>query len=210
MVYMSDSARAAKIARSLDLPVGLHLNITQSFEDPAVPTAVRERHTQLLRHFAGGRRSRFTFNPLLIRSVERCIADQLECFRELFGHDPTHIDGHNHAHLSPTVLFALPKGMRTRTAESYPRANRRPASVIRRARHKLIARRHITTDRFFAVDRLGPHPTESDIDKLLSATNGSSTEIMVHPDRDSDHRLLMSEAWSRTLQQRPLGSFLEL
>jgi predicted glycoside hydrolase/deacetylase ChbG (UPF0249 family) len=208
MVYMSDSDRAAELARSQRMAVGLHLNITQELQDPRTPGAVRERQARVASYFAGGRLRRFTYNPLMSARARRCIADQLERFRETYGREPSHIDGHNHAHLSPTVLLALPKGTRTRAGQSSGRGRR--TAPLERGRHALIARMQTTTDYFFAINRLGPAPTERDIEGLLGIADRASVEIMVHPDRDHDFRLLMSDAWLRVLERRNLGSFEQL
>jgi len=210
MVYMSDSERAALIAGSQRLPTGLHLNLTQPFDDPSTPRAVLERQSQAIRHFAGKRVARYTFNPLLAWLVRRCIADQLDRFHELFGHDPTHIDSHNHAHLSPSVLLALPRGVRTRTAESPIHATRALGRLMRRARHTLIARRQLTTDYFFAIDRFGSSPTTPAMHGLVAMSDHASVEIMAHPNRNSDYDLLMSDEWAETLRGRRLGSFADL
>jgi predicted glycoside hydrolase/deacetylase ChbG (UPF0249 family) len=210
MMFMGDSERAARIAGSQRLPTGLHLNLTQPFEDPGTPRAVQERQAQAIRHLAGRRLARYTFNPLLTRLVRRCIADQLDRFHELFGHDPTHIDSHNHAHLSPSVLLALPRGVRIRTAESPVHATLALGRLMRRARRTLIAHRQLTTDHFFAIDRLGSSPTLPAMHELVAMSDHASVEIMVHPDRDSDYRLLMSDAWAETLRGRGLGSFADL
>lgn len=208
MVYMSDSDRAAAFARSQRLAVGLHLNITQELKDPHTPPAVRKRQAHIVHYFSGRRLRRFTYNPLMSAHVRQCVADQLERFRELYGREPSHIDGHNHAHLSPTVLLALPKGVRTRTGQAG--GHNRPGALMEGARHALIAHRQATTDYFFAINRLGPSPTERDIEGLLGIADHASVEVMVHPDRDHDFRLLMSDAWLRVLQRRNLGSFEQL
>ena len=210
MVYMSDSERAAAIACSHQLPAGLHLNITQEFDDPATPDPVRERQARVVRYFAGRRLRRLTFNPALNICVRHCVADQLERFRELFGGEPTHIDGHNHAHLSPTALLALPKGIRTRTGESRLGRRWHPSTLMRETRHAIIAHRQMTTDYLFAIDRLGSSPTYNDIDEMLAFADHASVEIMVHPDRDSNYHLLMSDAWMRAVQLRTSGSFRQL
>ena len=210
MVHMSDSERAASIAKSRELPVGLHLNLTQPFEDPATPRAVRERQAAAAHRFAGSRVQRLSYNPFLSGLVRACIEDQLECFRALYNHEPTHIDGHNHAHLSPTVLLALPAATRTRTAESSARGTPSPGALLRRARAGFISQRFITTDRFLAIDRLGSSPSEQEINRLLAPADRSSLEIMTHPDRERDHRLLMSEQWRAALKARTLGSFAAL
>lgn len=208
MVYMSDSQRAAQIACSQNLPVGMHLNVTQAFEDPATPTAVRKRQEHLVRYFRRGRLRRFTFNPAVQACARLCIKDQLEEFRRLYGREPSHIDGHNHAHLSPSVFLALPKGVRARTRESSGREHL--GLFLRQIWHELIARRQTTTDYFFAIDRLGRTPTIRDIEVLLAPSSEASVEIMTHPDRDYDYRVLTSDVWIRALQQRRLGSFQQL
>lgn len=208
MVYMCDSERAAQIARARNLPVGMHLNVTQAFEDPATPTAVRERQEHLVRYFARGRLRRFTFNPAVHACARLCIEDQLEEFRRLYGREPSHIDGHNHAHLSPSVFLALPKGMRARTRESSGREHL--GLFLRQLWHELIARRQTTTDYFFAIDRLGGAPTVRDIELLLAPSSEASVEVMTHPDRDYDYRVLTSDVWIHALQQRRLGSFRQL
>ncbi len=200
MVFMGDSPRAAEIARERQLPVGLHLNVTQELEDPDTPALVRERQRRLVRYF--------TFNPTINALARRCIEDQLECFRGLFGREPTHIDGHNHGHLSPSVLLALPSGVHVRTGQSGP--DGKGGGVARRARRALIARRQGTTDYFLPIDRLGPSPSEHDIEELLAVADRASLEVMVHPDRDNDFTTLMSEAWKRALQRRNLGTYEQL
>jgi predicted glycoside hydrolase/deacetylase ChbG (UPF0249 family) len=207
MTYMGDSARAASIARLHELPVGLHLNLTQPFEDPNAPEIVRARQALTARHFAHERRRRISYNPRLARLVRLCIADQLACFRALYGRDPTHIDGHNHAHLSPTVLIALPKGTLTRTAENMPQAKLSAGAALRWARHSFIAHRHVTTDYFLAIDPLGDSPHAEGIEQLLAPAGRATVEVMTHPDRDNDYRLLLSEEWREALQTRTLGSF---
>lgn len=210
MVCMSDSERAASIAKSRELPVGLHLNLTQPFEDPGTPQAVRERQAAAVRRFGGSRVQRLSYNPFLSSLVRACIDDQLECFCALYDREPTHVDGHNHAHLSPTVLLALPAATRTRTAESPVSAKPSPGALLRRARGGFISRRYITTDRFVAIDRLGSSPSEQEINRLLALADRSSLEIMTHPDRERDYRLLMSEQWRAALKARTLGSFAAL
>lgn len=210
MVHMKDSARAARLARDGELAVGLHLNLTQAFDDPETPTVVRERQARAVAYFAGGRRRRFTYNPRVSRLVKACVADQLAHFRELFGREPTHIDGHNHVHLSPTALFSLPAGTRVRTGESEVRGGVSLGAPMRRLRHGAVKHRHRTTDYFFAIDRLGRSPNENDVKRLLSFADRASVEIMTHPDRNSDFDLLMSDAWASGLERHALGSYREL
>src|SRR4051794_21958641 len=64
MVYMDDSARAADIAGELRIPLGLHLNLTQPFDGPDVPSAARERQQALCgRFWSENRRRRTLLDP---------------------------------------------------------------------------------------------------------------------------------------------------
>jgi predicted glycoside hydrolase/deacetylase ChbG (UPF0249 family) len=214
MVHMHDSPRAAELARSRGLPVGLHLNLTQEFEDPRTPAEVRTRQAHAVRYFAKARRRRITYNPALGSLVKACVADQLTRFRELFGVDPTHIDGHNHAHLSPTVLFALPQGVPVRTGESGLARKIAPRALLGSARHTMLARRQLTTDRLIALDRVvADHeasPGDSELEQLVRTADHVTVEVMVHPDREHDYRVLMSDLWHATMQQCKRGSYAEL
>ncbi len=109
MVHMGDSARAATLPVG---PVGLHLNLTTPFTDPRCPELVRRRHDRLIRQF-----SRPTFrlpgcDPRLFGEIKRSVGDQLAAFRELYGRDPTHVDGHHHVQQSLGVILSrsLPNG----------------------------------------------------------------------------------------------------
>lgn len=210
MMYMSDSRRAAALSQASDLPVGLHLNLTQAFEDPRTPGDVRARQARAVGYFASGRRRRFTYNPFVSTLVKACVADQLACFRQLFGREPTHIDGHNHVHLSPTALLALPRGARVRGGEDPPSGGLTPKAVLARARHAVIAQRHVTTDHFYAIDRLGDSPSVADVQALLAPASRSTAEVMTHPNRERDYTLLMSDAWRSALRGLTCGSFVQL
>ncbi len=209
MVYMRDSERAAEMARKRDLAVGLHLNLTQPFDADTVPEDVRRRQLRVSGHLAK-HRHRYLFDPLLLGAVRRCIDDQLRRFVELFERQPTHLDGHNHGHLGLTALMALPRGIAVRTAESDVSSSL-VGKLVRSGRHRLIARRRLTTDYFFAIDRLrGERLRSVASDPLLELARGATVEIMTHPDRDSDYRLLRSDEWLRSLAAVPTGSFAQL
>jgi predicted glycoside hydrolase/deacetylase ChbG (UPF0249 family) len=209
MVYMRDSEHAAAIARKRELAVGLHLNLTQPFESDAVPEDVRRRQRYVSAHLSE-RRQRYLFDPRLFREVRLCIEDQLLRFVELFERQPTHLDGHNHGHLGLAALMALPRGLAVRTAESGVGSGA-VGRLVRCARHRLIARRQRTTDYFFAMDRLQRERLAAPAgEPLLELAREASVEIMTHPDRDRDYRLLGSEEWLRALRSLPTGSFAQL
>lgn len=112
MVFMADSERAAGLARSHDLPTGLHLNLTMRYTAPGAPTDARRRQSHVVDLFAQARQPHRAWRPAK-RLIGACVEDQLDEFRRLYGREPTHVDGHNHAHLSANVLLsrALPSGL---------------------------------------------------------------------------------------------------
>ncbi len=210
MVYMRHSEQAAEMARKRDLPVGMHLNLTQPFDGDAVPETIRRRQLRVSAHLAQ-HRHRYLFDPWLFGAVRRCIDDQLRRFVELYGRQPTHLDGHNHGHLSLTALLALPREIPVRTAESDVAPSGAVGKLARSARSRLIARRQPTTDYFFALGRIQRERLATpDGDPVLELARGASVEVMTHPARDSDYGLLRSEQWLRSLRALPTGSFAQL
>lgn len=209
MVYMQGSAAAATLARGAGMDIGLHLNLTQPFDGPSVPHDVRERQRRISEHLAK-RWHRYVFDPRLFGDVRRCIDDQLRQFLELFGSPPTHLDGHNHGHLSLTALTSLPRGIAVRTAEGGEQTGA-IGRLARASRRRLIAHRHPTTEHFFAIARVQPERLQDTAgDPLLALSRTASVEIMTHPDRDSDYELLSSSAWLAALRALPRGSFAHL
>src|SRR6266542_2815376 len=121
MVFMSDSVRSAELAGRGGEPVGLLLNLTEAFTDPACPEIVRRHQERIARYFAGPKWRWWGFSPTLFTEIERCIGDQLQAFRELYGREPAHVDGHQHVHQSLGVMFArsLPAGTKMRPSFTF-------------------------------------------------------------------------------------------
>lgn len=212
MVFMADSERAAALATGRNLPMGLHLNLTEPFDAPHVPPDVRERQARMTRHFATLRLRRWTWSLRARRLVERCVTDQLQAFRDLYGREPTHVDGHNHVHASPDVFLSpgLAGQRRLRIAQTPTGPPGSPANLIRRVRTAAIARRFETTEYFFSFRNVHPAFGGGALAPVLDLAERSSVEIMVHPGYPDEHRILMSDAWRRELDGRPLGSYLAL
>jgi predicted glycoside hydrolase/deacetylase ChbG (UPF0249 family) len=209
MVFMADSVRAARLARPSGLPVGLHLNLTQAFNAPDVPASVARRQARVVRFMAGARRRRFGFAPHLLDAVREAISDQLDRFRDLYGADPTHVDGHNHIHLNPTVLVSLPGGWAVRPAADAGGPQRR-VLVPRRIRDWTLARRHPTVEYFFAITSVHPALGGAGLERALGLAAHGSVELMVHPDRDATFEVIGSDDWRGRLAGRRLGSYADL
>lgn len=210
MVHMADSRRAAALAGERALPLGLHLNLVEPFDDPQAPAAVRDRQLRLAARLRRRRLRHWVYDPSLRRDVEASLDDQLDCFRALYGAEPTHVDGHEHAHLLANVLLArsLPAGTKLRTSAQPGGAG--AAGLARRARGRLIARRFCTPDHFFAIRGIEPAFGGSGIERALELSEHSSVEVMVHPGVPDELALLRSARWSSLLEGRPLGSYAAL
>src|SRR3954453_13590156 len=141
MVWMADSERAAAIAAERDLPIGLHVNLNEGFTGHGVPEPVRARQARVVHWFRRFRLRRWVYDPTMRGEIDNCIADQLERFRELYGREPTHFDGHRHVQVSPNVFLssALPRGASLRNTLDLPPLKRSPGALARSLRQRAIA-----------------------------------------------------------------------
>lgn len=210
MVYMEDSRRAAGLSDGL--PLGLHLNLTQPFDDPGTPRPIRDRQARLVRRFARRRLRRFAYDPWIASAVEHTIADQLAAFEALYGRPPTHVDGHHDVQLSLNVLFArtLPRGSKLRSPHTWQGSRLVPGGITRAFRHRLVSKLYSSTEYVFELKtdpfRLG----DGDPDEGLALANKATVEVVTHPDRMSQRTLLISDEWGSVLGTRRLGSFRDL
>jgi len=213
MVHMAGSARSASMARELGLPLGLHLNLSEPFNANRVPSAVRERQARLARRFdeGGRRRLRWMPAPTIRDDIEMCVRDQIDAFAELHGALPTHVDGHMHVHVSPTVA-------RSPSLEVY--ALRRavddaigaPGMVVlaRRVRHRLTMARHVGTEHFLAIAQLGDELRNGRLPAALRRAETATVEVMAHPGASSERALLMTDAWKRSMARHRVGTYADL
>jgi chitin disaccharide deacetylase len=216
MVYMEDSGRAAEIARSEGFPVGLHLNLTQSFTDPEAPEPIRIRQQRVADVFFGHgpdgqpgttRVRRWLYDPRLARVVKGALRDQLERFEELYGRPPTHFDGHNYVDTTPNVFFsrALPRGAKMRNSlDRYP-LDTGPGAMAREVRQRLRRSR-------FRSTRYVLHISDLDLpdDPRLAFATTNSIEVICHPDNPPEMEKLMSDEWATCLERLRTGSFADL
>lgn len=216
MVFMKDSERAAAIAREEELPVGLHLNLTQAFSGTEVPGPVRERHRRVVAAFSGrgndghpgtAKLRRWLWDPRIANDVAAALRDQLERFEALYGAPPDHLDGHNYADTAPNVFLsrALPRGTRMRNSlDAYP-LGRGSMAVARVLRQKLRDRRFDSTDHVLHISDL-----DLPDDPRLALAEQFPVEVICHPDNPAEMERLMSDAWSACLDRYPTGSFGDL
>ena len=205
MVYMEDSRRAAEIARSEGMPVGLHLNVSEILTAPDVPSVVRERHARLVRIFWRMKLMRWVYVPGIQGLVTACVEDQYQGFLDTYGHEPTHWDGHHFLHLCPNVLLTP----RFRTVDKVRKSlTFRPGErssfnrAMRTIQNAFVERRHQTTDHVWLLSATtrrhdGVHP-------------GARVEAIVHPELPHQREILTSDAWASVLSDFKLGSYADL
>jgi chitin disaccharide deacetylase len=213
MVHMSDSARAATRAESSGCRAGLHLNLTEAFTDPDCPEDVRARQQRLVRYFAGPRRRMWGLNLRLFRQVERCIADQFDAFRDLYGSEPTHVDGHEHVHQSLSAIFArtIPSGTRMRPSFTFLPGEKSAFNRLARwSVNRLMQVRFESPRYLFDLSEMHPALGGSGLERKLDLSHTDTVEVMTHPAEAAERAILMDDSWLSQLRGRPLAGYPDL
>ncbi|XP_037734342.1 carbohydrate deacetylase [Chelonia mydas] len=104
LVNGSAAPDAAQLARRHNIPIGLHANLS---EGSPVSKAL-EKNSSLLNkdgffHGKMGFRTVLAKGLLKMSEVKQELTAQVDLFRELTGHVPHHMDGHQHVHVLPEV-----------------------------------------------------------------------------------------------------------
>ena len=223
MVYMADSDRAAEIANGSGLPIGLHINLTEPFSDPATPARIRDLQRRVAGLLGGtpgegepldkpstANLRRWIYDPRIQSAVDESIAAQLARFRELYAASPTHFDGHTHVDLCPNVFRsrAIPKGTKLRSSLNRFPVERSLPALARTCRQAWRSRLFPSTRYLFHIRdlRLGGDP----LDPRLALAEHVPVEVMGHPGFAAEQKRLMSAEWGEDLRRLRLGSFADL
>jgi predicted glycoside hydrolase/deacetylase ChbG (UPF0249 family) len=212
MVHMSDSARAAELAANGMEPPGLHLNLTEAFTDASCPAEVRARQLRIVDYFAGPSRRRWGVSPTLFTEVERCIADQLEAFRDLYGREPSHVDGHQHLHQSLGVILArpIPNGTKMRPSFTFmPGEKSRLNRLFRAALNRAMRLRFRTPSYFFSIRDIHPALGGSGLERRLALADRFTVEVMSHPGEADERAVLLDESWAALLNGLTVGGYMD-
>jgi predicted glycoside hydrolase/deacetylase ChbG (UPF0249 family) len=220
MVYMADSERAAALAERHGVPVGLHINLTEPFSDPATPPEIRARQQHMVDRI--GKTSglppelpgtsnlmRWAYDPLLRREVDQAIADQLRRYEEIYATPPTHFDGHTHVDLCPDVFLSrsIPRGAKLRnTLDRFP-VDRSAGAMLRTLRQAVRSRRFASTRYLLHITHLRLDP--GNLDPRLALAGQVPVEVMGHPGFAAERELLMSAEWGAAIAPHRLGSFAD-
>jgi predicted glycoside hydrolase/deacetylase ChbG (UPF0249 family) len=194
------------------MPVGLHLNLSEPFDGEDVPPVVRRRQAELATRFsATGRRwRRWLPDWRAQREIDRAIEDQLERFEMLYGRRPSHVDGHHHVHVSPSVARAPAlAGFPLRRAIDDETPIPAPIAAARRARRRLILQGRTPTDRFVPISRLRTNLLGGQRPAAFGNAN-EIVEVMVHPAVPEERSLLVSSAWQELVRRERLTCYGEL
>lgn len=213
MVFMDDSARAARLAAGASIPVGLHLNLNEPFSGVGIPPQVRKRQARLASHLKRPSWRWWIYQPRIQRVVDACITDQLTQFRVAYGAEPTHLDGHQHVHTLPNVLAsrALPTGMRMRPTFTYARGEKSARNrLVRSAVNAAIDLRFVRPRHLFSVREPGSDRCIGMTPAMLERARVASVEVMTHPGWSDEHDLLLSVPWLEAMASRRVGSYRDL
>lgn len=213
MVFMHDSERAAALADQESLPVGLHLNLMERYTAERVARAIRRRQELVVSSFQVSQRPRWLADWKLSPRVRQCLEDQIDEFTHLYATAPTHVDGHQHGHLSTPVLRSLARDPRPSVRCSFTFRRGEKSALNRALRFTLnryIRTRFHSTDRFYSIRALHPRLGGYGLEGALAESHRVDVEIMVHPGLRDELEILMSDDWSRMLAGVPVGSFMNL
>lgn len=190
MVFMSDSERAAAIAREHEINTGLHLNLTTPFSANACPPKLKERQRELSNYLRRHFFARAVYHPWLHRSFEYVVKAQIEEYSRLYGTEPERFDGHHHMHLCANVLFGglLRAGTIVRRHFSWESGEKRLRNgLFRKVTDVLLARRYRLVDFLFS---LPPFEPPARLQRIFSLASQFVVELETHPVNPAEYRFL--------------------
>jgi predicted glycoside hydrolase/deacetylase ChbG (UPF0249 family) len=210
MVFMADSGRAADLARSTDLDIGLHLNLDESFTGQSVPSQLRRQHESIARFLNQGRYALLLYNPLLCKKFRDVYDAQETEFIRLYGKPPSHVDGHRHMHLCTNMLVdrIIPAGRRVRRSFTFHRGEK---GFINRAYRGLVDRwlrqRYSLTDYFFSLQEC---LKANSLCRVAELSRTAKVELMAHPKNDFEWSYLISDDCNELLGSIQKGTYAQV
>ena len=210
MVFMEDSARAASLAASSALEIGLHLNFTLPFSAANIPPNLHEHQNRIISYLAGGTLPQVFYNPFIKNSFKVVFQSQSEEFLRLYGRPPDFYNGHHHMHLCANVIAGklLPAGSRTRRTFTFYGGEKGLINRFYRAvLDRRIDRRYISTDVFFNIT---PISDTERLHRIVARAAKEDVEIEVHPENAEESDFLLCKEFRDLLNSADRGSFMRL
>jgi chitin disaccharide deacetylase len=209
MVFMNDSERAAQLALEAGLEVGLHLNLSEPFQE-SVPPLLSKLQQRIGSFLCRNRFNKMVYNPFLSLKFDYVFRAQYDEFIRIYGKPPSHIDGHYHFHLCANVVWGnvIPKGTIVRRNYTFFRTDKAWHNrLYRKIIDAYLGRSYVFADYFL------PLPDEDQPERLqsiLALANKSSVELMAHPEKTEDFSMLMSDAFLQRLRNIRLGTHADI
>jgi len=211
MVFMADSERAADIALSNNVPVGLHINLNEPFTGKSSPEYTRSAQRRIAEFLNKNKYMQLLHNPFLAGPIRDVFNAQLEEFCRLYRRSPSHFDGHQHMHLCTSMLIVapIPRGEKIRRSFSFESGEK---SLVNRSYRACVNRRirsrYRLTDYFFALsERLQP---EERFTRVCTLARDAAVELMTHPVVPEEQAFLLSDRYGAAMEPLRKGSFLDL
>ena len=207
MVFMEDSERGAELARSAGIDVGLHINFTQKFNGPSCSEQLLREQDGIRRFLLSSKYALIVYNPFLKGHFRRVFEAQLAEFVRIYGHSPSHFDGHQHMHLSTNMLFqkVIPHGAKVRRSFSFRSGEKGAVNrAYRRWVDGRLARDYRLADFFFSLAR---HLEPGKLEALLGLAREAKVELMTHAWNRPEYDWLMSDAFPALTRELETGSY---
>jgi predicted glycoside hydrolase/deacetylase ChbG (UPF0249 family) len=207
MVFMSDSERAAELAKENEVDAGLHLNFSEAFTDGRCPGSLRDCHNRIVGFLKRNKYAQILYNPSLRKEFAYSYNAQAEEFLRLFGRAPSHIDGHHHMHLCANMLLSnmIAAGMKMRRNFSFWPGEK---SLLNRTYRALVdrwlARRYQLADYFFDLTQC---IRDEKLDRVVALAKSNNVELMTHPMLQFESEYLMSDQFQVMLQRLEVGGY---
>jgi predicted glycoside hydrolase/deacetylase ChbG (UPF0249 family) len=207
MVFMEDSERAADVAKSCGVDVGLHLNLTEAFVTGVPSSAVVDAHSRTSSFLKSSKYAQLLYHPLLREAFHHTYQAQADEFLRLYGKAPSHVDGHHHMHLCTNMLAdaIIPVGQRVRRNFSFKSEEKGWLNrTFRRVSDWWLSRNYRLTDYFFALSQ---HLSIAALDRVISLSKTSSVELMTHPAQQDEQIFLVGAVSERLAREMSVGTY---
>jgi predicted glycoside hydrolase/deacetylase ChbG (UPF0249 family) len=210
MVFMEDSERAASLAFSNSLEVGLHINFTLPFSAYNITANLHEHQNRIVSYLAKHKVSQVIYNPFLTDSFNFVFLSQKEEFIRLYGRFPDFYSGHHHMHLCANALVSklLPSGARVRRTFTFDRGEKNLFNRLYRIVLDIyVSKRFISTDCFFSI---APAHNYERLKNIVKRAFKENIEIEVHLENAEEIEFLLSDQYRRLLNSVRSGCFRHL
>jgi predicted glycoside hydrolase/deacetylase ChbG (UPF0249 family) len=207
MTFMLDSERAAELAKSTGIDVGLHLNFTQSFTATIGSSRLRKYQNKIARFLTRSKYALLIYHPWLREQFRYVYQAQADEFVRLYGRLPSHVDGHQHMHLCSNALIddLLPRGQKVRRSFSFSPGEK---CALNRAYRSLVDKRlecrYRLTDFFFSLEQC---LLRERFAQIVALAKTARVEVMTHPVNSAEYGFLTSEDYRGMVAGLQKGSY---